>query len=150
MTLWTSYYGNMRNIPKDYFLVATSGAVPDEILAHVDSWNQKLAPSKDIFIEYKQTRDWDRYVERFKEERLTHIDWLEMLCKWEDKANENGKTLDNIVLLCYEQPIESCHRFILAESVENEFKTKVLEYGFEKYDRINYRLNEPISTDFLF
>lgn len=150
MTIYTSFYGNMRNIPKDYFLVAVSGAVPDEILTHVDSWNQKLAPSKDIYFEYKKSSDWNNYVSRFKEERLPKIDWLEMLCKWEKLANDSGKSLDTIVLLCYEKPIESCHRFILAESIENEFKTKVLEYGFENHHRNNYRLEIENNSDILF
>ena len=151
MKMWTSYYGNMRNIPKDYFVVAASGGLTDEIAVAVDSWNQSLAPSKSIFFDYKEDGDWEKYVKRFKEERLPEIDWLEKLEQWEEKANQAGKTLDNIVLLCYEKPEDHCHRQILAEDFEEQFKCEVKEYGFENTIRTsNYNMMIKNNTDILF
>ena len=140
----------MRNIPEDYFLVATSGMIPKEIEAAVDSWNQSLAPSKSIFLENKENPDWEQYVKRFKSERLPKIDWLEKLELWEEKANKIGKNIDNVVLLCYEKPSDFCHRQILAENVEKEFRTEVQEFGCDSHDRTQYRIKPKANTDFLF
>lgn len=150
MKLWTSYYGNLNNVPNNFFIVSASGWIPDEILAHVDIQDKGLAPSKSIFFDYKEDRDWEKYVKRFKEERLVKIDWLEKLEQWEEKANVIGKNLDNIVILCYEKPDTFCHRHILAESFEEEFKTTVKEYGYENYVRNNYRTEIENNMDILF
>ena len=149
MKIWTSYYANMKNIPADFFLVSTSGAISDDIKKNVDSWNQSLAPSKSIYFEYKNTQDWKQYVKRFKEERLT-FDWMDKLVQWEEKSKSLNKTLDNIVLLCYEKPTEFCHRHILAESIEKEFNIIVEEYGFKNYERVDYKMELKKSADFLF
>ena len=150
MKIYTSYYANIRNIPDDYFVVATSGAISPEIEAAVDSWDRKLAPSKEIYFEYKDNPDWQQYTRRFKAERLPKVEWLEMLEKWEEKANKIGKNLDNVVICCYEKPTDFCHRQILAEDIENEFKTKVEEFGLDRHERDNYRMKPMASTDFLF
>ena len=156
MKIWTSFYGNMKKIPKDFFVVAASGGLPESLKASVDSWAIDLAPSKSIFFEYKDNPDWKKYAHRFKDEILSKIDWLEKLEIFESEANKIGKTVDNIVVMCYEVADTGagkglfCHRHILAESIEKEFSTKVLEYGYEDYDRLNYKLEKPCSVDFLF
>ena len=150
MKIHTSYYTNIKKMPEDYFFVATSGAISQEIELAVDSWDKKLAPSKDIYFEYKESPDWRKYSNRFKDERLSKVEWLDMLAEWEEKANKIGKTTDNIVLLCYEKPSDFCHRQILGESIEKEFKTIVQEFGMEKHERVDYRIKPIASTDFLF
>ena len=146
MRIFTSFFANLKNIPDDHFKIFASGGLTDGLEDHCDVWDKKLAPSKSIFFDYKKDGDIVKYVRRFKEERLSQIDWLERL----------GKSLDNIVIFCYES-VESndgkghfCHRHILAESIENEFKTKVVEHGYEDYERNNYKLQQPVSADFLF
>lgn len=152
MRILTSYYGKLKEIKKkhpEYFLVSASVFVPDEIKEAVDIWELSLAPSKSILDEYHQDKDQKKYVSRFKDERLSEVDWLEKLEQWEEKANKIGKEIDTVVLFCYE-PIDTfCHRHILAEDLEKEFRTKVEEYGYEGYERDNYKL-ESISTDCLF
>lgn len=150
MKIYTSFYGNLRNIPKNYFIVSASGAISDEILMNVDIQEKGLAPSKEIFFEYKENADWNNYVKRFKEERLPKIDWLLYLEKWEKLANENGKDINNIIICCYEKPDTFCHRHILAENFEEEFKTVVKEWGHENMIRSNYKLIIENNTDILF
>lgn len=150
MKIWTSYYANIRNIPKDYLLVSASGGITEDIENAVDVWDKKLAPSKSIFNEYKGTGDWKGYTDRFKEERLPKVDWLERLEQWEESANKIGKEMDNIVILCYEKPSDFCHRQILAENVEETFKTKVDEFGHEDKMRNNYRMEIENNMDLLF
>lgn len=153
MKIHTSYYAMLSSIKKDhpdYFLVSTSGSITPEIETAVDSWNQSLAPSKDIFFEYKNNPDWEQYSDRFKAERLPKVDWLVKLEEWEEKANKIGKNIDNIVLLCYEDSETFCHRHILAEDIEKEFRTEVQEYGHPNHERTMYRMRPKANTDFLF
>ena len=156
MKLHTSYYGNLKNIPNDYFTVSTSLGLPKPLQLAVDSWDVDLSPNESIFAEYKKDTNWGSYVRRFHNEILPTIDWLKKLEKWSERAIELNKPIENIVLLCYEAADtgdgqgQHCHRFILAEHFENEFNTQVLEYGYETYIRNNYKLECPINTDFLF
>jgi len=152
MVIKTSYYGQLHDIKDkhpDWFLVSISGWIPDEIKAQMDSHNQSLAPSKDIYDEYESDKDWRKYTKRFKDERLSKVDFLEKLEQWEEKANKIGKNIDTIVLFCYEGIGEFCHRHIVAEAIENEFKTTVNEYNYENYKKVDYKL-QSVSTDFLF
>jgi len=156
MQIFTSYFANIKNIPEDFFIVSVSGGHFKGLQEQVDYIATNLAPNKKIFYEYKETNDWKKYVKQFKLEILSKIDWLEILENFESHANKIGKSVENIVLLCYEAAKTKdgkgkfCHRYILAESIEEEFLTKVLEYNFENYERVNYRMIRPFSTDFLF
>ncbi len=152
MRILTSYYGQLAELKEkhpDYFLVSISGWIPDEIKEAVDSHNQSLAPSKEIYEEYEDTKNWRKYTQRFKDERLSKVDMLEKLEQWEEKANKIGKSTDTIVLMCYENIGDFCHRHIVAEDIEHEFKTDVKEFNYEDYTKVDYRL-QSLSTDFLF
>ena len=116
----------------------------------VDSWDTKLAPSKSIFFDYKKDRDQEKYSSRFKDEILPKVDWLETLELWEEKANKINKNIESIVICCYETPEDFCHRHILAEHFENEFKTIVEEFGTKNMIRDGYKLIIENNTDILF
>ena len=150
MKLYTSYYGNLKKIPSDFFLVSASGGLTEELKMAVDSWDIDLAPTKSIFNDYKKDGDWEKYVTRFKSDVLPKIDWLEKLVEWEEKANKLNKYLDNIVVFCYEVPTDHCHRHLLAEHFENEFKCEVKEFGHENMIRDGYKLMVANNTDILF
>lgn len=150
MKLYTSFYGNLRNIPSEFFIVSASRGLTEELKMAVDSWDIDLAPTQSIFHDYKNDGDWAKYVMRFKADVLPKIDWLEKLEKWEETANKLNKYLDNIVILCYEKPEDHCHRHILSEHFEKEFKTEVKEYGYENMVRDNYKLTLANNMDILF
>lgn len=150
MKIYTSYYANIKNIPSDYFIVSASRLVSPEIQASVDIWEPEISPTTSILYEHKDKPHWTKYTHRFKSEILRNLDWLEILEKWENQANAIGKTLDNVVICCYEKPTDQCHRFILAESIEQEFKTTVQEWGIEKMIRQDYRMVVESSCDILF
>lgn len=152
MKIITSYYGQLAELKEkhpDYFLVSISDWIPDEILQTVDIHDKSLAPSKDIYNEYEESKNWRKYTQRFKDERLPKVDMLDKLVEWEEKANEIGKSTDTIVLMCYEGIGDFCHRFIVAEAIEKEFNTNVKEFKYENYDKVDYRL-QSLSTTFLF
>lgn len=153
MKIYTSYYGMLSKIKEehpDWLLVSISGWIPDEILAHVDIQDKSLAPSKDIYNEYDNNSDWEHYTTRFKAERLPKIELLEKLELWEKIANEKNKDISNIVLFCYEKPTDFCHRHIVSEAIEKEFRTEVQEFGHPNHERTMYRMRPKANTDFLF
>lgn len=116
MNIYTSYYGN-PNLPKDALLLAVSAKVPDgyRVQEHLKS----LAPSWDIYNEYKQSGDAERYTKRYKEEILAAInkevvsDWLNLM------MSRYGK---DAILLCYEKPGKFCHRHLIAEWLGDDVK----------------------------
>ena len=109
MKVYTSYYGN-PNLPKDALLIAVSAKVPDgfKVFDHVKS----LAPTWDIYNEYKQSGDAERYTKRYKEE---------VLAKHNNKIISDHlyflayKYMKDVILLCYEKPNVFCHRHLIAE-----------------------------------
>ncbi len=151
MKVHTSYYANIKNIPSNYFLVSTSRYVSEDILLNIDIQDLDLSPTIEIFKEHKNNPDTQKFIKDFKDDVLKKIDWLEKLESWENMANKNGKDISNIVLLCYEGVGDFCHRHILAESIELEFKTIVKEFGFEKMTRTkDYKLMIENNMDILF
>lgn len=116
MNIYTSYYGN-PNLPKNALLFAVSAKIPCGF--YVKDHLKNLAPSWDIYNEYKQSGDAERYTKRYKEEILaaadkeTVSDWLNlMMYRYEMDA----------ILLCYEKPGEFCHRHLIAEWLGDDVK----------------------------
>jgi len=133
-----------------WLLISISGWIPDGILENVDTQDKSLAPSKDIYTEYDENPDWELYTKRFLAERLPKVDFLKKLENWEEIANNNNKDVENIVLFCYEKPEDFCHRHIVSEAIEKEFRTEVQEFGCDSHDRTQYRIKPKANTDFLF
>ena len=67
---YTTYYANVRNLPKDVVPISIAGRAPD-------GWKgleyKRLAPKKWFFDEWKRTGDNDFYVKNFKKEVLEVI-----------------------------------------------------------------------------
>lgn len=137
MKFYTSYYDNAVNLPKqNSFLISISGGIDKAIQDQINSWNTKLAPSWSIYQQYKESQDWQRYVERYQLEILNTISFAEyyhMLSATE---------YDNIIFLCYERPDEFCHRHIIAETIQQQCNIVVDEYGFEGSERHNFRISK--------
>lgn len=111
MKIYTSYFGNMRNIDDDKICISICRKAPD----WYHGWEYKaLAPSYDLLMEWKRTKNEEEYVKRFMEEVLYKIDVREVIKSLTSMSN--GK---DIVLLCYETPDEFCHRHLVAEWLTN-------------------------------
>ena len=141
MTFATSYYANMKNIPKDSIKVSISGDIPDYLKETVDEWDRRFAPNWSLFKEYKDspeglTREL-QYIKRFKTEVLIENDITEIIKDWGDKHGLNQK----YVLLCYETPEDFCHRHIVAEALESKYGIEVpeLDVDYKNYERKNYK-----------
>lgn len=104
--IYTSYFGNLKKLPKDFVPIAICGKSPD---FYKGLEYKKLAPSWSIYSEYKRTLDMNTYIKRFKEERLAFL--LPQYVVQDIETLAEGKTA---VLLCYEKPTDFCHRHIVS------------------------------------
>ena len=124
MKIYTSYYANIKRIPKNYILVSISRYKPEDI--KVDYHIKDFAPSKEILFNYKRNNNQEEYVSRFiKQDINFKKEFTELFNKYGNK---------NYVLLCYEKPLDFCHRHIIAELIGND---KIKEYGYEEYEAKN-------------
>lgn len=94
----TSYFAKNAKHPN---AVAICAKVPDWFTGRQ---YKKLAPSWDIFNEWKKTGDDVLYTKRFNLEILDKLDPVQVV-------KELGM---NAVLLCYESSEKFCHRHIVA------------------------------------
>ena len=119
MLIYTSYFGNLKNIPKDIIPIAICGKSPD--------WYngieyKKLAPKYGFFQGWKKNGDNNYYIEHFNKEVLdklsaaTVYEELEGLCDgWA------------CALICYEKPKDFCHRHLIADWLETNLNIKKIE-----------------------
>ena len=68
--IYTSYFGAIRNLPKNIIPISICGKAPD-------NWKglqyKKLAPKYKFFMEWKKTHDNDFYVRHFNDEVLSSL-----------------------------------------------------------------------------
>lgn len=105
--LYTSYFGNIKNLPSGYTLVSISRMCPKGIKMKMYG---KLAPSAELLSDYKSGLvSWEQYTERYKKETLSRLNPIKV-------AEELG---DNVILLCYEKSNDDCHRHLVSEWLRN-------------------------------
>lgn len=80
-----------------------------------DEWDRGLAPSRELLKKYKETQDWDGYVQAFKEE---HPIWLLRDHLSTHLTNAEGRV---VVLVCEEQADQypKCHTWLILEMIAN-------------------------------
>lgn len=122
MFFYTSYFGALRRLPKDFVPVAICGGMkfPWKGLRYT-----KLAPSLSIFSEWKASGDAERYTRRFKDEILARLDPYQVKDELTALVGGDAKA-SAVVLMCYEKPPRFCHRHLVAEWLGN-----VLEWRAE-------------------
>lgn len=107
--LYTSYFANIKKLPNNIIPISISLKSP--------KWYKgfeykKLAPSYNILVNYKTDYDEVKYIERFNDEILSKLDASQVISELNRFAGGSDK---NIVLLCYETPLEFCHRHLVAK-----------------------------------
>lgn len=111
--LYTSYYGNVKRLPKDkYIVVAISGGKPDGFNGpHF----KKLAPSYENFKDYKEGKQsFDKFAERYKSETLSGLRVPTIVQEIYDMVGVNDPNV-HIVLTCYEKDSSQCHRSLVSK-----------------------------------
>ena len=107
---YTTYYANVRNLPKDVVPISISGRAPD-------GWKgleyKRLAPKWWFFKEWKENHDNDFYIRNFRKEVLDALNPDEV---WKRLREMSGGA--PFALVCYEKPDDFCHRHLVAEWLE--------------------------------
>lgn len=100
--IYTSYFANNKNIPKDIKRISISRFTPS--WAKVDSELKILAPTADLLHRYKDGLVSDEAYTAEYVEYLRSLDPFEI-----------GNAIQDAVILCYEANGEFCHRHIVAK-----------------------------------
>ena len=111
--IYTSYFSNWRNFPKNFKTVSISRF--NQKWIKVDYHEITLAPSVDILMKYKNNE--------ISEEEYDNL-YLKELEKLDPKEIE--KKYQNSIFLCYEKEGEFCHRNILRKWL-NKNKVEIKE-----------------------
>lgn len=119
MRIYTSYFGNIRRLPTDLVCISICGKAPN--------WYEGLqykvvAPKYKFFMEWKENKDNDFYIEHFNKEVLDMLS----VKKVYDDLEKMTKGRD-CVLLCYERPEDFCHRHLVAKWLEDNLNISVIE-----------------------
>lgn len=122
MKIYTSYFGNLRNIPPDI--------VPISIARHTPAWfdGQRieiLAPNEHTRAKYNFDGNKERYTREYTNDVLQYLYAPKLVQILEVRSG--GK---DVVLLCYESPEKFCHRHLLSNWLnQNGFRCQ--EYPCE-------------------
>lgn len=131
--IYTSYYDNIKNLPKNIIPISIAGKAPSD---YIGLEYKKLAPKLKFWKEWEKNKNNYFYAENFKTEVLDKLSIEEVI---EDLKNLKS-TFDSsfeICLICYEKPEEFCHRHL----VSNWFKTngyECMEFGEKEILDVGY------------
>lgn len=105
--IYTSYFAQLRNLPKNIVPISICGKAPDW---YKGIQYKVLAPKYQFFMEWKKNKDNDYYIKHFQEEVLDGLDVYDVV----DRLYELSEGKD-IALICYEKPTDFCHRHLVAD-----------------------------------
>lgn len=110
--IYTSYYANMKNLPKDIRCIAISRIVPKGI--YIPQY-EKLEPPRELLHVWKTSSiSWYDYVIYYKDEVLSKLSPNQVVKDLYDLVGMNCTQQTDIALLCYEKDL-LCHRRIVAQ-----------------------------------
>ena len=99
--IYTSYFANIKNLPKKLKPISISRFSPDWYTGEED---KSLAPSKDLLLGYKAGKfTKDDYIKIYNEQ-LSNLNPFDIHQKHQDH-----------VFLCYEKSVDFCHRHLLSD-----------------------------------
>ena len=114
--IYTSYFDNIKNLPKSMILISICGEVPDWY--HGFQY-KKLAPKRKFFDEWKINNDNGYYIRCFNEQVLSRLKAIDVIMDFSTIFYNFNAGGNDICLLCYEKPEEFCHRHLVAEWFRN-------------------------------
>lgn len=112
--IYTSYFGQLRNLPDTMVPIAICGGIPNW---YSGLWYRKLAPKYKFFMEWKENHDNEYYIKCFNEQVLNGLNAVDIVTELYQLmlANDIDSKEKNICLLCYEKPEDFCHRHLVAD-----------------------------------
>lgn len=122
MKIYTSYFGNMRNLPKDIVPIAVSAFVPK---GFIGIRLTSLAPTTSLLEKYKRGdgMSFALYQQEYKSLILDAQNADNLIARI--LRLSQGK---DVALLCYEKDPLECHRSILAQWL-TQHGYNTTEYG---------------------
>lgn len=101
--VYTSYYGNYKNIPAEYQCISVSNSKPEGIC--VPKWKE-VVPGWDL-------------VQRYKSKQMNYADFvyyylMQLSVVPMSHIHAYLSRFDSVCLLCYEKDPATCHRNALA------------------------------------
>lgn len=126
MVIYTSYFGNLENLPKN--LVKISIARYSDSFPNIPRY-EPLMPSKSLLFKIKKGIIGEFMYAKLFNQHLYSLDMEKVISDLVEIAGEN-----DIVLLCYETPDKFCHRKLIAKWFMGEF-VECIEYGGKRISR---------------
>lgn len=105
--IFTSYYGFLSRIPKEYKPIVISRSVPRGLECF--KRYEALAPPAPVLTDYLNTHRELEFTVRFQK-WLDHLNAANVVKDLYDLAGT-----EKIVLICYEKPGDFCHRHLVAK-----------------------------------
>ena len=138
--IYTSYFSNQKKFLKE-------NIIPVSVAGKVDfKFNypsiKELAPTYNIWKEYKDTGDWNEYTKRYKSEILSKLKPEEILEKITKIENDYQA---DVALVCFEGSDKNCHRHLITDWLNPLLDYKIKEWWKPKkikFDKKNiYTIN---------
>lgn len=137
--VFTSYYGNMKRLPKDAFIVQTSNSIPDGITPSV-KWNRVIPDWETVDTYRKEVKAAESITDSAEKERMIRLAQVKYRNAYWGKLYNQTKFIARnmtrllkeaagrpVFLMCYEKTGGFCHRNILAEFINTEIRKYVPE-----------------------
>ena len=105
--IYTSYFGNMRNIPSDIIPIAITRFPPKW---YEGATLKDIAPPIHLLNHYKEHYDKEYYIDVFKREVLSNLSQKDIVYKIQKSFGAK-----DVVLLCYEKKGDFCHRHLVSQ-----------------------------------
>lgn len=122
MKIYTSYFGNLKNIPLILTPISIAGKKPDWFEGKE---YKSLAPKYWFFQQYKSGEISDQiYTFYYQQEVLRKLNPVIV----REQLASLSKNSD-IVLLCYEKPLEFCHRHLAARWLGEDVDEFCIQFG---------------------
>lgn len=119
MKIYTSYFAKMKKIPENIVKISICGKAPEW---YDGIQYKKLAPKYKFFMEWKENKDNNFYIEHFNSEVLDTLNAQDVF----NKLKELSQGRD-CVLLCYEKPGDFCHRHLVADWLSEKLNIEIVE-----------------------
>ena len=110
--IYTSYFAKLRSLPDNIIPISICGKAPEW---YKGLQYKKVAPKYDFFMKWKQNHDNDYYIKCFNEQVLSTLNATSVVEDLMRLANVTDLENNDIALICYEKPMDFCHRHLVAE-----------------------------------
>lgn len=110
MNIYTSYFGNYKNIPQEYQCISIANSKPQSLF--IPTWKEVM-PKWSIVKSLKNKEITFGLFEQMYLCQLFQTYQINDKQKIEELKNYLESMGDNIVLLCWEKDAFYCHRYVL-------------------------------------